>query len=126
MSDKKKKQPLHPRDIIAKHPEMFKHCFDFMHIPGWMPVIEKLVEDLSKTSPLPRIAQIKEKWGGLRCYLAPETDEQERLVRDAERKCSEMCEQCGEKDATKHQIRGWVRTVCYDCLFLLKKKEKKE
>jgi hypothetical protein len=39
--------------------------------PGWLPVIERLHADLLKIDPNYVVAQVKEKFGGLRFYAYP-------------------------------------------------------
>lgn len=61
--------------------------------------------------PIPRAAQIKEKFGGLRFYMTSETSEMRDLIREAEIKASKTCERCGA-DAAGQGGRMWIRTLC--------------
>lgn len=57
-----------------------------------------------------RVAQIKEKFGGLRFYYDGGDDEISGMVRIAEAWADHTCETCGNKG---HQRSGgWVRTLC--------------
>ena len=57
-----------------------------------------------------RVAQIKEKFGGLRFYYDGGNDVVDGMVTMAESWASRTCETCGEKG---HQRGGgWVRTLC--------------
>lgn len=84
---------------------------------GWQPLIEKLHADLSALAPGYGIAQIKEKFGGLRYYLdcTPDfpvaiQDQMEELVTEAELASFLICEQCGAPG----ELRGgsWWKTLC--------------
>lgn len=57
-----------------------------------------------------RVAQIKEKFGGLRFYYDGGDDEISGMVRMAESWASHTCEECGNKGVTRGG--GWVRTLC--------------
>lgn len=91
---------------------------------GWANLIIKLatdIEELTKDLPLesvPTIAQIKEKFGGLRFYIdgsKPELSEATyKLIGDAERASYVTCEECGAPAETDRS-RGWIRTLCEPC-----------
>lgn len=57
-----------------------------------------------------RVAQIKEKFGGLRFYYDGGDDHIAGLVRMAESWAARTCEKCGNKGS--HRVGGWVRTMC--------------
>jgi hypothetical protein len=64
----------------------------------------KLVEDL------PAIAQVKEKFGGLRFYVYGGTEEHRNFIRFAEAMSFRTCEQCGAPGETRST--GWTKTLC--------------
>lgn len=66
--------------------------------------IEQAIEDL------PTIAQIKEKFGGLRFYVSSTSDENHAIISFAEQMASRTCEVCGAPGT----IRGgnWMKTLC--------------
>lgn len=57
-----------------------------------------------------RVAQIKEKFGGLRFYYDGGDDEISGMVRMAELWAGHTCEKCGNKG--EHRQGGWIRTLC--------------
>ena len=58
-----------------------------------------------------RVAQIKEKFGGLRFYVYNELSESMQLaVDDAEELSYTICEECGEPG--ERRSGGWVKTLC--------------
>ena len=76
--------------------------------PGWgclvWPLLRRCrLEDVS-------VLQVKEKFGGLRFYTGPASDELLDAINDAESLSFEICEICGEPG----RIRGgsWLRTLC--------------
>jgi len=56
------------------------------------------------------VAQVKEKYGGLRCYMNWEDETMEQLINKAEEECIKTCEICGEPG--KPGDRGWIQTLC--------------
>lgn len=97
--------------------------------PGWRHVLKALdecfdhvVERYPEADCKIHILQVKEKFGGLRCYVRGEnlTDEQFRQTQNyigfAEIMCEKICEQCG-KPATARRTQlgarfGWVKALC--------------
>lgn len=94
-------------DRILKH-RMFE-CG-----PGWNKLICDLIQNLIDIGWNKEIAQIKEKFGTLRFYPGGYTTEQWKLIEEAERKSSTICEYCGSKDA-KLYTDGWYTTECKNC-----------
>ena len=94
-------------DRILKH-RMFE-CGS-----GWNQLICDLIKDLIAIGWNKEIAQIKEKFGTLRFYPGGCTDEQWKLIEEAERKSSTICEYCGSEDADLY-TDGWYTTECKDC-----------
>lgn len=102
-------------DILARIPERWGKYCDVGD--GWMPVVDELNVRLARLDPDYTIAQVKEKFGGLRFY--PETiraDVREQayaIIREAEDKCSTICEVCGAPGRLR-EVR-WYKTKCDDC-----------
>lgn len=98
-------------------------CWGFECGDGWEPIIRQAAEkiepilhkyfegyqDASMTS-----AQVKEKFGGLRWYWTSAVDEIYDIVREAESKSFETCEECGKPGQTRPG--GWIQTLCDDCV----------
>jgi len=82
---------------------------------GWYELVFKLDRDLADLDPNYTIAQVKEKFGGLRFYLdtlSPESITFARaLIQEAEVRSMVMCEVCGEP-ATLRSQNYYIRTVC--------------
>jgi hypothetical protein len=118
-----------------KYPLMFSRPFGgFATGPGWWPIIESLCaniqsyidwrnrqrEELLKDNPynhpIPEhveqvvVAQIKEKFGGLRFYYDGGDDRVFGMVQMAESWADHSCEDCGKPG--KQRDGGWVRTLC--------------
>ena len=97
------------------YPELFLDCFDFSPPSGWLQVLAPLIETFAR-DPTCRVVQVKCKFGGLRLYLATYTDSQSRLIREAEKACFRLCEQCGTSEGVETvSQRGWQRRVCGGC-----------
>lgn len=102
--------------------------------PGWRPVLEALNDAFKnlvadrQVSGYPdakiQINQVKEKFGGLRCYFSVggmkegDFEKVSNYVEMAERFCSKICEKCGESKGVKTRGPakfgglGWVLTLC--------------
>lgn len=118
-----------------KFPEMFSRPYGGFAIgEGWWPIIEALCnqiqshinwanetrERLLKDNPykhkIPKavaqvyVAQIKEKFGGLRFYYDGGDDKIDGMVRMAESWAARHCEKCGKPG--KQRSGGWIRTLC--------------
>ena len=88
---------------------------------GWWPLLREarlLVELYNmrhKDEEPVTFVQIKEKWGELRLYLNRYPEGLADEIKKLEEKSASICEACG-KEGTQKDIRGWVHTVCDDCL----------
>ena len=78
--------------------------------PGWSKLVTKLIEDLFQLGWDGGVLQVKEKFGGLRFYIAAGNKEIWKRITKAENESYEICEQCGEPGEL-HQT-GWWRTLC--------------
>jgi hypothetical protein len=86
--------------------------------PGWNKLLAELDVALAAIDPEYRVYQVKEKFGGLRFYVADgpaRSTEFENLVNEAEAASFRTCEECGGAGATGRAGYGWVRTLCADC-----------
>lgn len=84
---------------------------------GWVDIIKDFLDGMDALGPWDHehgIAQIKEKFGGLRIYLAESTAEREALVRLAEIRADKTCEWCG-KPGTIDSSGYWLKTLCEPC-----------
>lgn len=118
-----------------KYPEMFSRPYGGFAIgAGWWPIIEALCsqidaytkwrnstrEALLKDNPhkikIPQsvsqvyVAQIKEKFGGLRFYYDGGDEHIAGMVRMAEMWAGRHCEKCGKPG--EQRSGGWIRTLC--------------
>ena len=77
--------------------------------PGWGGLVEEAYEALPDGAT---IAQIKEKFGGLRVYAYPSVE----AITAIEARSETVCEDCGAPG--KLRERWWIRTLCDDCVLL--------
>jgi len=73
--------------------------------PGWADLVERAYR-LLEQQPDPVLAQVKEKFGGLRFYHYPDVPE----IADIEEESLHVCEVCGAKGEARHG--GWIKTLC--------------
>ena len=75
---------------------------------SWKPIVDKLIDDLFQVGWNGEIAQIKEKFGGLRFYINYGSDAIFDLIDKAEDESETVCINCGELATT---MAGWYN-VC--------------
>jgi hypothetical protein len=107
-----------------KYPKMFANPYGGFAIgEGWWPIIESLCSNIQshtdwwnknrETRPVVEqvvVAQIKEKFGGLRFYYDGGDDQISGMVRMAEAWASHACEECGAPGTSGG--KGWIKTLC--------------
>lgn len=114
--------------LLYRHP-LIDGCFRCDD--GWEPLIRKMSAALEEQIKLqqpefpdlhneyydaPSYAeQIKEKYGGLRCYLSAATEEMQRIIDAAERESFFTCEICGKPGRRQEYGSAyWIKTVCLE------------
>jgi hypothetical protein len=113
--------------MLEKFPAMFAKPYGgFAVSQGWWPIIESLCANIQhhidwKNEQKEKyqrglgceqvvVAQIKEKFGGLRFYYDGGDDTISGMVRMAEAWADRSCETCGAPGLRRGG--GWVRTLC--------------
>lgn len=85
--------------------------------PGWRDILVRLDRQLSAIQSDYKVAQVKEKFGGLRFYTSnvrPENmDEFRSLIDAAEHDSYRTCEECGDRGSLRDN--GWYKTLCEVC-----------
>ena len=108
-------------DEFAKHmeekfPKIFSGPYGgFACGEGWWPIIESLCGQIQhridwQKCPQVTVAQIKEKFGGLRFYYDGGDDYILGLVSMAESWADHSCETCGSPGTSGG--KGWIKTLC--------------
>lgn len=90
---------------------------------GWEPLIRRLSVKLQRLiNKLPKrdqrdthAVQVKQKFGGLRFYLACPSEAMYLAIRDAEQESFGICEDCGKPGKTARGRGNWVATLCQPC-----------
>jgi hypothetical protein len=106
------------RKVLMEKHGLTCHPTNFSPPAGWLPVIDKLLTDLAQMDGWDPscVGQIKEKFGGLRCYAEGITTEMRSVITAAETEIDSMCEGCGTKEGVTHRNRrGWVGKYCDPC-----------
>jgi hypothetical protein len=113
--------------LQANHPVMFERPYGGIAIgPGWWHIIESLCRQIQhhmdwkneqharygrgEACPQVTVAQIKEKFGGLRFYYDGGDDTIDGMVRMAESWAGQTCEECGVPG--ERRSGGWIKTLC--------------
>ena len=135
MSEEFEKYDSFDKQIKERFPKMFQNKYGgFECGEGWWPILEslcsniqsyldhneknrlRLQEDNPYEHPIPKaipqvtVAQIKEKFGGLRFYYDGGDDRIYGMVRMAESWADKSCEICGAPGTSGG--RGWIKTLC--------------
>lgn len=86
---------------------------------GWIDLVVALDRDLAAIVPDYTIAQVKEKFAGLRFYIGSygEVSEEQRskareLINEAERASYDLCQVCGGQADGSLGESGWQSTLC--------------
>jgi len=121
MSDEFEKYNAFEKAMTEKYPLMFAEPYGgFCCGEGWWPILTNLCANIqhhldwknkkSEVIPQVTVAQIKEKFGGLRFYYDGGDDQIQGMVTMAEAWASNTCEICGKPG---HQREGgWIKTLC--------------
>lgn len=76
---------------------------------GWLPMVERLVVRLIKLGWNRRLAQAKEKFGGLRFYIGKASLEVRAAIDRAEARSYKTCDRCGQPGKQRVQEGSAVR-----------------
>jgi len=121
MSDEYEKYDAFAKQMETRFPKMFSEPYGgFCVDEGWWPILTNLCANIqhhldwkNKTSeviPQVTVAQIKEKFGGLRFYYDGGDDQIQGMVTMAEAWASNTCETCGKPG--QQRSGGWIKTLC--------------
>jgi hypothetical protein len=108
-------------DIINSHPRLFRKVKHLETNDGWNDIIFNMcnliechINKLDLTDYYAAsVAQIKEKFGGLRAYIDNEDEYICGIIAMAEAMCDITCEDCGSFG--ERRSGGWIRTLCDSC-----------
>lgn len=104
-------QELSREDVLCCVPE------------GWRELTSKLIDKLFTLGWNGRIAQVKEKFGGLRFYIGGGTTEIHDAIQLAENESYETCQQCSALGSERYD--GWSFTLCDSCWERVSKRHEK-
>lgn len=137
MSDEFEKYDEFAKTMEERFPKMFAEPYGGFCIgEGWWPIIESLCANIQSHTdwwnknhekhPVVEqvvVAQIKEKFGGLRFYYEGGDDKIQGMVRMAESWAGHHCETCGKPG--RQREGGWIKTLCdeHEAERQLKRKE---
>ena len=104
--------------MTERFPKMFANPYGgFAVDEGWWPILEELCSNIQGhiewqkgACPQVIVAQIKEKFGGLRFYYEGGDEQIRGMVGMAESWAAHTCEVCGHPG--KSRQGGWIKTLC--------------
>ena len=104
-------------ELPKKYPSLFKNeSFHFECDNGWYELLDVLCDRISKAEESMEndihIAQIKEKFGGLRFYCHGADDYSYGMIDFAEKISTRICEECGNPGRLMTTHTGWLYTAC--------------
>jgi hypothetical protein len=108
--------------LFTKNERRAVAMFGFECGDGWYKILEQLIDHIDsyikhkyKDKEFDfQIAQIKEKFGGLRFYFDGGDDVIHELVRYTENLSYHTCEYCGSNQNVMRS-QGWIITACKPC-----------
>jgi len=110
-------------ELFAIAPEWFRRddiksslmCFGFEVGDGWFDLLKELILQIKEEKPAPdfEVAQVKEKFGGLRFYAHGGSDKINAIITFAENLSYKICETCGGRGEANKQ--GWISVLCATC-----------
>ena len=101
---------------LTQTPEKSCLAFGFECADGWFDLLWRLCEDIEKLNPPDdfEVAQVKEKFGGLRFYVGAANSDIFDRIDAANDESYKTCEICGSKDDVT--VEGsWITTFCKEC-----------
>lgn len=121
MTDEFEKYDAFAKQMEERFPKMFAEPYGgFCCGEGWWPILTNLCANIqhhidwknkhSEVVPQVTVAQIKEKFGGLRFYYDGGDDVIAGMVRMAEAWAGNTCETCGKPGYQRSG--GWIKTLC--------------
>ena len=129
MSEEFEKYDAFAKRMEERFPKMLEGKYGGFSVDeGWWPILESLCANIQshidwnnrraekypelcyKQVPQVTIAQIKEKFGGLRFYYDGGNDIIAGMVSMAEAWASKTCETCGKPG--QQRSGGWIKTLC--------------
>ena len=121
MSNEFDKYDAFAKQMEERFPKIFAEPYGgFACGEGWWPILEALCGQIqhhidwkNKQGNVVHqvtVAQIKEKFGGLRFYYSGGDDAIDGMVRMAESWAARSCEECGAPG--KSRDGGWIKTLC--------------
>jgi hypothetical protein len=87
-----------------------KNAYFFAVSDGWIPLVQKLIEEAIEAGWDKQVCQVKEKFGGLRFYINSANDEVFDIISKYEKLSYETCDVCGEKGELRKG--SWLLTLC--------------
>lgn len=104
------------KQLETRFPLVLKRWWEVECPSGWYPLVLDLLVQLENHAKTVNgnveVAQIKSKFGGLRCCLSESDDLAERMIAAAEAKSTKICEVCGKPGERVIRGRVCVETVC--------------
>ena len=116
--------------LFEKYPKIFKQkdlpmtqtcmCWGIDCNNGWYWLIDKLCEKLqydidNNNQPQIEATQVKQKFGGLRFYVAGSNEFQFEIINFAEFLSYSICEKCGTTKDVKQNTGGYIQSLCSRC-----------
>ena len=121
MNNEFEKYDVFAKQMEERFPKIFAEPYGgFACGEGWWPILEALCGQIqhhidwkNKQGNVVHqvtVAQIKEKFGGLRFYYSGGDEAIDGMVRMAESWAARSCEECGAPG--KSRDGGWIKTLC--------------
>lgn len=116
MNHQREKRHANYDELRENFPEMMEEA-RLSYPPGWHSIIYNLCQGIKDLGRMPAVVQVKEKFAGMRFYYDAEgpRDEIQTLVKQAEARAKNTCQECGTQPAERRGVDGWTYTLCDNC-----------
>jgi len=115
-------------NLKEKYPKIFEniHRANYGFPEAWTNLVDNLCLEIQlycNTHDCDQVqcVQVKEKFGGLRFYVNSATDEVYKMIRRAENRSIELCQECGCSNCELIRTKGWISYLCKPCAIKLNK-----
>lgn len=81
--------------------------------PGWLPIVERALDEMIAAGWDRDLQQVKQKFCGLRIYIGESNEAIVAAIHKAEAECAKSCEHCGKPHGLEIPKLG--SALCEEC-----------
>lgn len=97
--------------LIHEFTDLFSEAFDVSLPEGWYEITREACDAIVRVDPTARVAQLKEKFGGVRMYMNKSAHTTHTVIQELEIRSVRTCQKCGA-EGKRTQKKWLVATLC--------------